>query len=548
MTNEGTAVSGAQLNYAIVDSTGSTGLFMDELVTQAVDSSFAQFVDATMFTTDENRQLNDQGLAKAEFDNDNKTVTVTLTGKDYKWSDGQPFTIDDYIFTIEAIGSKDYPGVRYSNGFSQIEGMDAYHEGKASSISGIEKVDNYTVKLKYKEMNPSMTYGSWLPLYVTPKHIFKDIPVQNWETSEYARSAKAVGMGPYKIKSIVSGESVIYEANENYYRGKPKIETLKVDVVSPDTIASEMKAGNYDIASIPADQYEQFKGMSNIDIVGSQSNTLHYLGFKVGKIENDKYVLNPSSKVADVKLRQALSYALDNKSAGDTLYHGLWTPANSLEISFFGDLHDSDLAGYTYDESKAKELLDEAGYKDTNNDGFREDPNGKAFSLTLAAPQRGDSFEALIQDYIQKWEAIGIKVELYTGKTMERNAFYEDVRSFDKGIDIYLGAFGTGYDPAPLGLWGPSTSNMNFTGFVSDENTELLNKLVSPESMDQQKRVENYKAWQKYAFEQDFATPLFEIYDIVAVNKRVKYYDVIPGSQKATVEKLELVADKGIAE
>ncbi|KXT78683.1 oligopeptide ABC transporter substrate-binding protein [Streptococcus sp. DD13] len=547
VTNDGSVINGGQLNYAIVDSAGSTGLFIDELTSSTVDATFGGFVDESMFGTDANRQLDDSGLAKAEFDEASKTVTVSLTGKDYKWSDGQPFTIDDYIFTIEQMGSKDYTGVRYDDGFSSIVGMADYHDGKASTISGIEKVDDYTVKLKYEEFNPSMTYGSWLPSYVTPKHIFQNIPVKDWETSEYARTNKVVGMGPYKIKSIVSGESVVYEANENYYKGKPKISTLKVDVVSPDTIASEMQAGNYDIAEVPADQYEQFTGFNNIDLLGSQSNTLHYLGFKLGKIENGKRVMNPSAKLSDVRLRQAISYALDNKTAGQSLFNGLWTPANSLEISFFGDLHDSELAGYTYDVDKAKQLLDEAGYKDTNNDGYREDPNGKAFTISLAAPQRGDSFEALIQDYIQKWEAVGLKVELYTGKTMERNAFYDEVPKDNTTIDMYLGAFGTGYDPAPLGLWGPSITNMNYTGYVSDKNTELLNKLVSTESMDKDKRIANYKEWQQYAFDEDFATPLFEVYSVTAVNKRVKYFDVIPGSKKASMEKLELVANTGVA-
>ena len=61
-----------------------------------------------MFEYDENRKLTNTGLASIELDVENKTATITLNAKDYKWSDGQPFTIDDYIFAIEAIGNKDY--------------------------------------------------------------------------------------------------------------------------------------------------------------------------------------------------------------------------------------------------------------------------------------------------------------------------------------------------------------------------------------------------------------------------------------------------------
>ena len=70
-----------------------------------------------MFEYDENRKLTNTGLASIEFDVENKTATVTLNSKEYKWSDGQPVTIDDYIFAYQAIGNKDYTGVRYDGDF-----------------------------------------------------------------------------------------------------------------------------------------------------------------------------------------------------------------------------------------------------------------------------------------------------------------------------------------------------------------------------------------------------------------------------------------------
>ncbi|MBS7863788.1 oligopeptide ABC transporter substrate-binding protein, partial [Streptococcus suis] len=88
-----------------------------------------------------------------------------------------------------------------------------------------------------------------------PKHIFKDIAVKDWESSEYSRTAKVVGMGPYKVKEIVNGESVTYVPNEYYFKGKVKLDSYRIDIVSPDTIVAEMRAGNYDIADMPTDQY-----------------------------------------------------------------------------------------------------------------------------------------------------------------------------------------------------------------------------------------------------------------------------------------------------
>ncbi|WP_238140276.1 ABC transporter substrate-binding protein, partial [Streptococcus suis] len=100
-------------------------------------------------------------------------------------------------------------------------------------------------------------------------------------------------------------------------------------------------------------------------LLGSLEGIYNYIGFNLGKYDeaSGKNVTNPDAKMNNVKLRQAMGYALDNAAIGEKLYNGLYHPTNSLIISFFGDVHDADLAGYSYDPEKAKQLLDEAGYK-----------------------------------------------------------------------------------------------------------------------------------------------------------------------------------------
>ncbi|MER0123740.1 oligopeptide ABC transporter substrate-binding protein [Streptococcus sp. ZJ93] len=551
VTHDGTAIKGGQLNYAVVSPSASTGLLIDELTDQHVDTVFGTMVDSSMFGYDGERKLNDSGLAKVDFDTEGKKLKISLTGKDYKWSDGQPFTIDDYIFTIEKMADKGYTGVRFDNKFTNIVGMDEFVAGTADKISGIEKIDDYTVVLSVKEMIPSMQYaGGAVPAYVMPKHIFKDIPVADWEKSDYARATtKFVGMGPFKIKEVVNGESITYVANEHYYKGKIKIDGLKMDIVSPDTIVSEMKAGHYDIAEMPADQLDSYKNLSNITLLGQIDSSYEYLSFKFGKYDEEakKNVVDPNAKMNDVKLRQAMGYALDTKTAGETLYNGLYHPATSLIISFFGDLHDSDMKGYTYNPDKAKQLLDEAGYKDVDGDGIREGKDGKPFKISLGARKRTETNEALVQQYIAWWKEIGLNVELYTGRTIELNSFYDMLKADDSNIDAYLGGWGTGYDPMP-NMWGP-TNKFNMSRFVSEENTKLLEALGSPESFDEKKNLENYKKWQENAFNEAFAIPLFESESITAVNKRVKYQDTYYGSaSKAQWTEVELTAEKGIAE
>ncbi|HFI0763021.1 TPA: oligopeptide ABC transporter substrate-binding protein [Streptococcus suis] len=550
---DGTAVAESQLKYAWVSASTSSGLLIDELTENTTDSTFGGMVDISMFGWDGDRKLDDSGLAKAEFDVDGKKITVSLTGKDYKWSDGEPFTIDDYIFTIKAMASKDYTGVRFDDKFLNIVGMDEFVAGTASDISGLKKVDDYTVELTVKEMSPSMMYaGGDVPSYVQPEHIYKDIPVAEWESSEYSRTAKLVGMGPWKIKEIVNGESITYVPNEYYFKGTtPKTGSLKIDIVSPDTIVSEMKAGNYDIAEMPADQLDSYKDASNLNLVGSLESAYEYISFNLGKYDeaSEKNIMDENAKMNDVKLRQAIAYAIDTKTAGEKLYDGLYHPATSLIISFFGDLHDSEVEGYSYDPDKANELLDEAGYKDVDGDGIREGKDGKEFKITFAARKRTEANEALVQQYIAWWKEVGLNVELYTGRTVEINTFYDAIQANDASIDMYAGGWSTGYDPNPNGLWG-ETAPFNMSRFVDEKNTELLDAIGSVASFDEKTNLKNYKAWQEYAFEQAFAIPTFESEAITALNKRVKNFDTNYGSASENgiaLENIELTADKGVA-
>ena len=550
---DGTAVAESQLKYALVSASTSSGLLIDELTETTTDSTFGGMVDISMFGYDGDRKLDDSGLAKAEFDVDGKKITVSLTGKDYKWSDGEPFTIDDYIFTIKAMASKDYTGVRFDDKFLNIVGMDEFVAGTASDISGLKKVDDYTVELTVKEMSPSMMYaGGDVPAYVQPEHIYKDIPVAEWESSEYSRTAKLVGMGPWKIKEIVNGESITYAPNEYYFKGTtPKTSSLKIDIVSPDTIVSEMKAGNYDIAEMPADQLDSYKDASNLNLVGSLESAYEYISFNLGKYDeaSGKNIMDENAKMNDVKLRQAIAYAIDTKTAGEKLYNGLYHPATSLIISFFGDLHDSEVEGYSYDPDKANELLDEAGYKDVDGDGIREGKDGKEFKITFAARKRTEANEALVQQYIAWWKEVGLNVELYTGRTVEINTFYDAIQANDASIDMYAGGWSTGYDPNPNGLWG-ETAPFNMSRFVDEKNTELLDAIGSVASFDEKTNLKNYKAWQEYAFEQAFAIPTFESEAITALNKRVKNFDTNYGSASENgiaLENIELTADKGVA-
>ena len=547
VTHDGTPIKGGTLKYAIVSSSPFSGIFADELSSDTNDSSIGGLIDESMFDYDENRKLTNTGLASIEFDVENKTATVTLNSKDYKWSDGQPVTIDDYIFAYQAIGNKDYTGVRYDDDYKNVVGMEEYHDGKADSVSGLEKVDDYTVKIHFKEMSPSMQLaGGSVCAYIMPKHIFKDIPEAEWEKSDYVRGTKFVGLGQFKIESIVAGESVTLVPNEHYFRGVAKVDKVVMEVVSPDNIVSEMKAGNYDIATMPNSQYEAYKDLTNVTFLGSQASAYEYIGFHLGKYDKEtgKNVTDPNAKMADVNLRQAMAYALDIDAAGQNLYNGLQHSSNSIIIPFFKDVYNKDQEGFSYNPEKAKQLLDEAGYKDVDGDGIRENKDGSKLTINFAARTRDEANESLVQQYLNWWKEIGLNVQLYTGRTIELNSFYDKVQADDPEIDVFAAGWSTGYDPNPSGLFG-ETAQFNFERYVDAEGTAIMDKISSTESFDSAKNVEFYKEWQQYVHDKAFIFPTLVGEELTAVNKRVKYFDVNLGSKKSALYQVELTSETG---
>ena len=550
VTHDGEPIKGGTLKYAIVSASPINGLFIDELASDTTDSSVAGMIDESMFEYDDNRKLVNTGLASISFDVEGKTATVKLNSQDYKWSDGEKFTIDDYIFTYEGIGHKDYTGVRYDGDFKNIEGMDDYHKGKASTISGLEKLDDYTVKIHYKEMTPSMQLaGGSVSSYVMPKHVFSKIPVAEWEQSDAVRGKSNVGLGAYKIESMVPGESVTFVPNDNYYKGRSNVDKVVMEVVSPDSIVSEMKAGKYDIASMPSAQYDSFKDLTNVTFVSSLQSQYEYIGFKLGKWDKEqgKNIVDPNAKMSDVALRQAIAYAIDPDTAGKNLYNGLQHGTNSIIIPFFQDIYNKDQEGFDYNPEKAKKLLDDAGYKDVDGDGLRENKDGSKLKINFAARTRDDANESLIQQYLLWWKEVGLDVQLYTGRTLEVNNFYDKVEADDPEIDMFAAGWATGYDPNPSGLFGED-AKFNMQRYTSAEGNALIEKISSNEAFDDAKNIQFYKEWQKYVHDQAFIFPTLTGESVTAVNKRVKYYDKKIGSNhdESSMIKLQLTAKEPV--
>ena len=533
--NNGNAVPGAVLSVAMVKDSPLVGIFNQAMYKDAYDGDIIDwFLGSYILDIDENFEVTDTGIATLSVDPENKKATIKI--KDgMKWSDGQPIVADDIIYTYEVIGNKDYTGVRYSDESAKIVGMEEYKAGKASTISGIKKIDDKTVEISFKEMGQGIyTGGNGLERYAMPKHYLKDVPIKDLEKSEKIRS-KVVVAGPYTISSIVPGESIELKGNPYYFKGKPKTDKVTIQVVNSQTITAAMKSGKYDIVlDIPTELYKTYKDLDNIDTLGRQELYYSYLGFKMGKYDKAKgeNVVNPNAKMADLKLRQALAYGLDINQMVKAFYDGLREKATSSVPPVFGKYYPKDLAGFPYDPEKAKKLLDEAGYKDVNGDGYREDKNGKPFEIKIAAMSGGDIAEPLVQFYIQQWKEIGIKGVLATGRLIEFNSFYDKVEADDPEIDVYFAAWGVGTNLGPYETAGRK-SMFNYSRFASDENDKLMAEVTSPKTLtDPNYKPEAYKKWQEYYINQAVEVPLTYRYQLYPVNKRVKNFDVAYGYEK----------------
>ena len=533
--NKDNAVPGAVLSVAMVKDSPLVGIFNEAMYKDGYDGDVIEwFLTNVILDIDENFEITDTGIATLNVDPENKKATIKI--KDgMKWSDGQPIVADDVIYPYEVIGNKDYTGVRYSDESAKIVGMEEYKAGKASTISGIKKVDDKTVEISFKEIGQGIfTGGNGLLTYAMPKHYLKDVPIKDLEKSEKVRT-KLVVAGPYTISSIVPGESIELKANPNYFRGKSKTEKVTVQVVNSQTITAAMKSGKYDLVfDIPTELYKIYKDFDNIETLGRQELYYSYLGFKMGKYDKAKgeNIVNPNAKMADLKLRQALAYGLDINQMVKAFYDGLREKATSSVPPVFGKYYPKDLAGFPYDPEKAKKLLDEAGYKDVNGDGYREDKNGKPFEIKIAAMSGGDIAEPLVQFYIQQWKEIGIKGVLATGRLIEFNSFYDKVEADDPEIDVYFAAWGVGTNLSPFETAGRK-SMFNYTRFASDENDKLMAEVTSPKTLtDPNYKPEAYKKWQEYFINQAVEVPLTYRYQLYPVNKRVKNFDVAYGLQK----------------
>ena len=526
--NEGDAIDGGTLQVGLVTDSPFQGIFSWEFYEDAYDAKIMEFGFESLFGTDDDFQIDDSGKATLALDQENNKATITLK-EGLKWSDGEPLTAEDVIYSYEVIGHPDYTGIRYDGTFQNVVGMEEYHSGEADTISGITQVDDVTVEIEFQEVSPSMLQaGGGVWSYAMPKHYLEDVPVAELASSEKIRSTP-VGDGPFRITKVTPGESVEYEANEYYWQGEPKLDNVVVEVVPSSSIVPALENGTYDVAlSMPTDLYASYAELPGYTLLGREELSYTYIGFKLGKwdAEAGEVVYDEDAKMADKSLRQAMGYAIDNDAVAQRFYNGLRSNANTVIPPVFGSFGATteEVPGYYYDADKANQLLDDAGYVDTDNDGIREDSDGEPLQINFASMEGGETAEPIAQYYIQAWKEVGLDVQLTDGRLLEFNSFYDRIEADDENIDIYQAAWGTGSDPAPNGLYARNSA-FNFTRWATEENDQFMADFTSAEAFDEEFQRNTFVEWQKYFSEEAPVIPTLFRQEVMPVNNRVKHYD-----------------------
>ncbi|GAA0351859.1 oligopeptide ABC transporter substrate-binding protein [Alkalibacterium iburiense] len=535
--NEGDPIDGGTLAVGFVTDSPFTGIFSTELYSGNPDAVVMGYMMGTLLGSDENYQYDDSGAATMELDQENNTVTITLQDN-VLWHDGEQVTAGDIAFAHEIIGHPDYTGVRYTSSLSNIVGMEDFKNGVADEISGITIVDDLTLEIEYQTVGVQMLQaGGGIWAYAAPRHYLEHIPVGELESAPEIRE-RPIGFGPFMVENIVPGEAVSYVRFDDYYRGTPNIERIELETVPTSTAVAAMQNEQFDLfTGMPTDQFENYKDLPGYTVLGRPENSYTYIGFKLGEwqeaqtddegnvTEPAQVVPNPDAKMADKNLRQAMGYAIDNDAVGARFYQGLRSRANSPIIPNFGGYYNPDVEGYPFDQEKAIQLLDDAGYEDVDGDGFRETPEGEELVINFASMSGGDVAEPIAEYYMQSWRAIGLNVQLTDGRLLEFNTFYDRVEADDPGIDIYQGAWGTGSDPTPDGLYG-RYAPFNYTRWATEENDEYMEKMLSDQGFDIEWREGVFHEWQEYFMEEAPVIPTLFRNEVFPVHDRVGAYDI----------------------
>lgn len=493
------------------------GLFEPVFCEGEDDSNVLDFITEAMFRVEDDLTTV-PNIASWQESEDHTEFTFRIK-PGVRWHNGDELTVEDWKFALETIASPEYTGSRYYS-VEMIEGVEAYHDGKAQDISGIKVIDPYTLRITVTSARVNTISHLWA--YPMNQKYYEGIAVKDMAQSEQVRK-RPIGIGAFKVASVQPGQLVELKRFDNYYQGKPLLEGILYKVVNVEDMPALLEAGLIDIATVPRDMYNRLNDLQQLVILQTPELSYEYIGFKFGHWDGQtgKNIMD-NPKFSDKRLRKAMYYALDRQGIMNEFSYGLGTLIETpIPSMSWAKIADADINTYPYNPKLAMALLDEAGYADVNGDGFREDPDGLPLIIHYDAMSGSQSAEDRTQAILQDWREVGLNVQLNGGSLKELNTFYEAVENDDPSVELFNGVWGLASDPDPSGLWRSSDS-WNYTRWSSKRSEELIGEGVGLKSYDPAYRKQVYYEWQQLVNEEVPMIFFAERVSLIAVNQRLQ--------------------------
>ena len=349
------------------------------------------------------------------------------------WHDGVKFTSKDVVFTYEKIID---PKV-----FNSIK-------SNFQEVQSVKAIDDFTLEIIYKQPY-FKAIETWM-VGILPYHLLKD--EENLMTSSFNKNP--IGTGSYKLKEVKTAQDIELIANENYFEGKPKIDKILYKFLpDPNTSFLYLKQKKLDIGGldpIQIDRQIDDKFKNEFTIIQKPSFAYTYLGFNL-----------KSEKFKDLRIRQALSLAIDRQELVDILFFGYGKICNGpfLPGSF---AYNDKVEPITQNIEKAKQLLKEAGFDENN-----------PFTFEVVTNTGNDTRINTAQILQYQLEKAGVKMKI---RVMEWQAFLNTV-VHPRKFDAVLLGWSLGLMPDAYPLWHSSSDKQGGFNLVSYKN-EKVDKLI----------------------------------------------------------------------
>lgn len=490
----GSAAEATTGDTIVMGSIGEPSNLIPALSSDSSSSDINGLVYDGLLRYDKNYNLEPVLAESWDISDDNLTITFHIR-QGIEWHDGEPFTSADVLFTYKMMIDPDTP-TAYAEDFLQV--------------AEAEAPDPWTFRVRYDEpYAPGLvTWG--FPIH--PKHL-----LEGKDITDSSMSRSPVGTGPYRFVKWTAGREIVLEANRDYFEGPPNIHRVLYRII-PDqtTMFLELQSGSLDHMSLTPMQYARrtdtpaFKRRYQKFRYPASSYT--YLGYNLR---------HPLFK--DRRIRQAISYAINEEEIIQGVLHGLGRPANGpYKPGTWA--HNPNVQDYSYNPDKAAELLAEAGWHDTDNDGII-DSDGRPFSFTIITNQ-GNEQRIKTGEIIQRrLMEIGMEVEL---RVIEWATFLKEFVNPGKFDAIILG-WTIPPDPDSYDVWHSSKTGpreLNFIGFNNEEVDDLLEK--GRRTLDQEKRRQFYLRFQEILAKEQPYTFLYVPDALPAVSARFQGIEPAP--------------------